>query len=106
MESRRYGRGPFNDGWPISENSAVYIFGANLKNFLKGDLELAFVRNVPGADIGTVILRTQNGVHNLFNITGVPCSCFVALAENMGFSKVDDLHYIASSVITTLPGLD
>ncbi|MBI5046049.1 MAG: hypothetical protein HZC14_03590 [Candidatus Niyogibacteria bacterium] len=106
MEPRRYGRGPFNDGWPISENSMVHIFGANLKKFLKGDLELVFVRNVPGADIGTVILRTQNGVHNLFNITGVPRSCFVALAENMDLSKVDECHYSASSVITTLPGLD
>ena len=95
MESM-YGRGPFSEGYPISKNSMVHIFGSNFKNFLRGDLELAFVRNVSRADTGTVILRTQDGVHNLFIVTDVPRSCFVALAENMDFSEVDECRYIAS----------
>ncbi|MEK7647002.1 MAG: hypothetical protein AAB378_01335 [Patescibacteria group bacterium] len=94
--NKKYGVGPLEEGWPVGRDSMVYIFGSNLKKFLKGDLELDFVRNVSGSDVGDMILRTQNGVHNLFIISKVPCSCFVALAENMGFTKVDELHYTAS----------
>lgn len=95
-DKQMYGRGAFNEGWPVGKNSMVHILGSDLKYFLKGDLELAFVHNAPGSDVGNMILRTQDGVHNLFIISMVPRSCFVALAENMGFTEVDELHYVAS----------
>lgn len=74
------------EGFPLSENGCLWVFGSNLIKYLDGSFILLFSPNKPvegleNDSMGSVELRTEDGVDSLFTISNVKRDHFYQLAK-------------------------
>lgn len=87
--------------FPI-DGKRVYLFN-NLKSYLHGSFELIFFKSNPMGELtsdtlGSMTLRSKDGIDNLFIVGGVTFERFRLFAEALELRKKDDdpCFYIGS----------
>ncbi len=89
--------------FPINgKDGKVYLFN-NLKLYLRGSFELIFSKDCPteklaSYSLGSIMLRSKDGIDSLFMVGGVTFERFRLFAEALGLKKKDDdpCFYIGS----------